>query len=417
MRSLENKTIAILIGGHLASAPRVQKEAAALRKAGAKVSVFGAWSSETLAAEDLAISKDLDVTFLAAVNYCNNNNFTVRIKQKVSSVLFTRFGIVTPRIFGSGAPELFRAARNLRADFTMVHSEAGLWVAKKLLQEGLRVGVDFEDWFSQDLSDADRKSRPVARMQTLERYLLNNAHCCFATTQAMAVALANDAGTISLPTVIPNCFPSSGRQDAIGRAGDKRPADQVSFYWFSQTIGPGRGLEALARALPLLHGEWRLAIRGNLRGYGDWFNDNFPKHLRERIQLLDIVPNDELLACTMSHDVGLALEIPFCPSRDLTATNKIFEYLRAGLAVIATNTAGQHEVMMACPEAGEVVAPDNAVCLAAAMQRIIDKPELLRERKTFSMHAGEVTWAWERYEQSLTDAVVAGIAKINEPGI
>lgn len=417
MRSLENKTIAILIGGHFASAPRVQKEAAALRKAGAKVLVFGTWSSETLAAEDLAIAKDLDVEFSAAVNYCEKSNFTVRIKQKFSSVLFTRFGIVTPRVFGSGAPELFKAARNLRADLTMVHSEAGLWVAKKLLQEGFNVGVDFEDWFSQDLSDADRKSRPVNEIQTLERYLLKNACCCFATTQAMALALANDAGTTSLPTVIPNCFPSSGRQDAIGRAGDKRPANQVSFYWFSQTIGPGRGLEALARALPLLHGGWQLAIRGNLRGYGDWFNDNFPKNLRERIKLLDTVPNSELLACTMSHDVGLALEIPFCPSRDLTATNKIFEYLRAGLAVIATSTAGQHEVMMACPEAGEVVVPDNEVCLAAAMQRIIDKPELLRERKTFSMHAGEVIWTWERFEQSLTDAVVAGMSKTNEPSL
>lgn len=411
MRSLENKTIAILIGGHLANAPRVQKEAAALRKAGAKVNVFGTWSNEILAREDLAISKGLDVNFFAVVNYCEKKNFIVRVKQKLSYLLFSRFGIVTPRIFGTGAPELLRAASKLRADFTMVHSEAGLWVAKKLLQDKYRVGVDFEDWFSQDLSEADRKSRPVKEIQALERYLLKNAYCCFATTQAMASALANDAGTTTLPSVIPNCFPSSGRQDAVNHPGDHRPADLVSFYWFSQTIGPGRGLEALARALPLLHGEWQLAIRGDLRGYGDWFNDNFPKDLRERIKLIEIVPNSELLARTMSHDVGLALEIPFCPSRDLTATNKIFEYLRAGLAVIATNTAGQHEVMMACPEAGEVVEPDDEVSLAAAMQKMIDHPELLRERKTSSMHAGEEAWAWERFEQCLTDAVVVGLTK------
>ncbi len=413
MRSFEKKTIAILIGGHLSNAPRVQKEAAALRKQGAKIHVFGTWWSETLAAEDLAISKHLDINFSAVVNYCEKKNLIIRVKQKFSQILFSRFGIAVPRIFGLGAPELLKASSNLRADFTMVHSEAGLWVAKKLLQEGFSVGVDFEDWFSQDLSDADRNSRPVVQMQALERYLLNKAHCCFATTQAMAVALANDSGTSSIPTVIPNCFPSSGRLDAMGRTGDVRPTNQVSFYWFSQTIGPGRGLEALARALPLLHGEWQLSIRGDLRGYGDWFNENFPQNLRERIKLLDIVPNAELLARTMSHDVGLALEIPFCPSRDLTATNKIFEYLRAGIAVIATNTAGQHEVMRACPEAGEVVKADNAESLAAAMQKIIDNPKLLSERKISSMHAGEVTWSWEQYEQSLIDAIVAGVSNTN----
>ena len=44
-----------------------------------------------------------------------------------------------------------RKAQHIRADLTIVHSEAGLWVGKQLIQKGYAVGVDFEDWFSRDL--------------------------------------------------------------------------------------------------------------------------------------------------------------------------------------------------------------------------------------------------------------------------
>jgi len=43
------------------------------------------------------------------------------------------------------------------------------------------------------------------------------------------------------------------------------------------------------------------------------------------------------------HDIGFAGETPSIRSRDLTATNKILQYLLAGLAVVASDTAGQRE--------------------------------------------------------------------------
>ena len=405
--ALRGKKLLISIGGHLSSAPRVQKEAKALRDAGAIVFIRGTWWSQALAAEDKALALAMGVDLAPVVDISNTGiqSHLQRIRQRIGREIFARFGWVTRSAFGIGTPEMLREARRINADLTMVHSEAGLWVGKKLLADGRRVGVDFEDWFSQDLPLADRKGRPVSALQALERQLLRDAHCCLTTSHALAGALASDAGTSRVPTVVPNCFPSAMRVNALRGTRDAKPDGVVSFHWFSQTIGPGRGLETLALALPSLRGPWQVTLRGALRSHSDWFDSTFPVAVRSRVHLLDPVPNGDLLARAMSHDVGLALEVPFCSSRDLTATNKIFEYMRAGLAVIATHTLGQAEVMRACPGAGDLIPPEDPAALAAAMQKMLDDADYLANCRHFSDEAGCTVWSWEAHEAKLVRAI------------
>ncbi len=396
-----------MIGGHLAFAPRAQKEAKALRNAGHDVMVRGGWWSDALAQEDVELAQRMDIDFAPVIDTRKKDigSFLFRFKQRLTRELFLRTGICSPRIFGPGAPEFLREARRLQPDVVMVHSETGLWVGKQLLDEGYRVGIDFEDWFSQDLLPQDRGGRPIEALQALERELLQRACCIVTTTRVLAEKLAEDARCARIPIAVPNCFPAGERERALRVQKDEVPPGTVSFYWFSQTIGPGRGLETLAEALQQLEGNWSLALRGALRGYRDWFEATFPPAVRDRIALLDTVPNEALLARSMGHDVGLALEEPFCPSRDLTATNKIFEYLRAGLAVIATETQGQMEVMAECPDAGLTIPPGNAHALAAVMQRMIDDSDYRMSCKKAAWEAGAGPWAWETHAPRLVEAI------------
>jgi glycosyltransferase involved in cell wall biosynthesis len=375
------------------------------------VFVRGTWWNDAFADEDMTLALELDVDFAPVMDLRPGiaRRGRVRVEQRVARELFKRFRVVTPRVFGVGGPELLRGEQQIGADMTIVHSEAGLWVAQKLLSEGRRVGADFEDWFSQDLPESQRAGRPVDALQRIERDILRRAHYTATTTRALAEALAGDAGTDRVPLVVPNCFPAAERAAALAGPRDPRPSGAVSFHWFSQTIGPGRGLETLARALPLLRGEWHVSLRGSLRGYSDWFNRTFPDSAHSRVALLESVPNSELLARTMSHDVGLALEEPYCASRDLTATNKLFEYLRAGLAVIATRTRGQEEVMRATPAAGVLIRPADPADLANAMQALIDDRALLRSRQKCAVAAAETTWAWERHAGVVVAGVSAGL--------
>lgn len=405
------RTVMIVIVGHLASAPRVQKEAAALRRAGARVVVRGNWFDSMLATEDMALAKELDVDFAPVVDLRRDGGGRIadRLRHRIAHERFNRFGHLSARVLGPGAPELLRAARGICADLTMVHSEAGLWVGRKLLDQGLRVGVDFEDWFSRDQLPADRNATAREALHSLEHFMLRNAHCCLTTTSVMAEAMAADAETIRVPTVVRNCFPTMTTGVADPVDGDPVDKAAVSFYWFSQTIGPGRGLETLAQALPLLRGHWQLNLRGSLHGYREWFERTFPREIRGRIQCLDPVTNAELPLRTRSHDVGLAIELPYCLNKQLTASNKIHEYLRAGLAVIATRTQGQQEVMQASPGAGVLVDASDAQALATAMQRMLDEPLHLLSCQRSSAQAGHLVWDWPLHEPILLRALANAI--------
>jgi glycosyltransferase involved in cell wall biosynthesis len=400
------RKILILIGSHLATAPRAQKEARALRVAGADVAIRGTWWSDTLADEDISLARELDVDFgtVADVRHGSAGRAGTRIRQRIAREMFTRFGVVTPRAFGLGAPQYLAEARRIAAGLTIVHCEAGLWAGKKLILEGHRVAADFEDWFSHDMPQSERIGRPVDALHETERHILRHASYVTTTTRALADALAVDAGIERIPFVIPNSFPALERSNALSGSRDSRPADAVSFYWFSQTIGPGRGLETLARAIPLLRGDWSVTLRGSIGGHSSWFEETFADVPRSRFSHLETVPNSQLLARTMSHDVGLALEEPYCASRDLTATNKLFEYFRGGLAVIATRTRGQEEVMSASADAGVLIGPGDPADLAQAMQAMIDDRELLKSLQRHAVLAAETTWAWERHADALVTA-------------
>jgi glycosyltransferase involved in cell wall biosynthesis len=273
-----------------------------------------------------------------------------------------------------------------------------------LLNKGFRIGVDFEDWFSEDLMPEARRRRPILALAAVEKFLLKHATYCQTTTRVMAKAMSMKAKAERIPLAIPNVFPWSDRAHIEQHKSDER-GDEVSFYWVSQTIGPGRGLEVLAQALRKIEGHWRLRLRGELGQNAGWFDTTFPSQIRNRIQLLEPVTNKELLARNASHDVGLALELPYLPNKDLTASNKIFDYLRAGLAVIATNTAGQTEVMSTCPDTGWVVPAENVDALATALQQAVDNPHKLAIRKRAALSAAQEHWSWEHYEHSLVAMV------------
>ena len=60
----------------------------------------------------------------------------------------------------------------------------------------------------------------------------------------------------------------------------------------------------------------------------------------EQIHFHPIVPPEALLACASVHDVGLCLEVPLSANKDACISNKIFVYMLAGLAIVASRTRG-----------------------------------------------------------------------------
>ena len=404
---MENeKHLLILIAGHFANAPRPQKEAQAAREAGFRVSVRGTWHDDSLANEDRELARDLDVDFAPLLDLRSRNlpSLLSKARSKFARTWNRATNRTTASTHGLTGPHMLRESLRLNPDLVMVHSEAGLWAAKQLIARGFRVGVDFEDWFSEDLPESSRPLPERNALKALEHYVLHHAHTTLATTHSMARALASEACCNRVPERIPNAFPAPGISTSPQRG--EHPEAPVRFYWFSQTIGPGRGLELLALALADLRGDWELHLRGNLRGYQTWFDRHFSQFGPGKIHVHATVPNHELPLRSASNDVGLALEIPEILNRDLTATNKIFEYVRCGLAVIATRTQGQVEILEECPDAGWLVSPDHPAELRGALQRCIDEPALLFQAKLAARSASMSVWSWDRHAPILRRALV-----------
>ncbi|MEM1440968.1 MAG: glycosyltransferase [Verrucomicrobiota bacterium] len=408
----ENRRLLILIGGHFANAPRPQKEAAVAVESGFRVTVMGLWTDSTLAREDEKLAESLGVEFepLLDLTKPSLQGFLARARTRFASFAFQKFNLTLPESYGITARHMFQAAKKLGPDLIMVHSEAGLWAGKRLLDSGYKVGVDFEDWFSEDLPPEARKSRPIYRLKRLEHHLLQHSSLSLATTDAMGNALVVSSGCKRRPVTIPNTFPVVIKKEENSPATDE--SAPVRFYWFSQTIGPGRGLEPLAQALEEVTGSWELHIRGNKRSYTDWFEETFQDLPEGRVILHSTVPNEELSHASSLYDVGLALENFRIRNRDLTATNKIFEYLRSGLAVIATDTSGQLEVMERCREAGVIVRCNEHEELVTALQHFIDNREALASAQRAALKAATTTWAWDQFATRLSQSLKMASSQI-----
>ncbi|HYN80862.1 MAG TPA: glycosyltransferase [Gemmatimonadaceae bacterium] len=396
--------ILILIGGPLWTNPRTQKEADVLADIGHEVSVGGVWFDSLSESRDRAIYAGKPWTFRPILDFRPRTlrgrikNIQVRARTRAARELFKRLGLVLPAIHGYGHSEMLATALKLEAELTIVHSEAGLWVGDRLLDRNMNVGADFEDWFSEDLAGHDRALKPITRIKELERRHVRECAYLVTTSNALAKALAAEYESRT-PATVYNVFPPDSTRGATKPGRDRVSSEQVSLHWFSQTIGPGRGLELLFESLRRVEVPCEIHLRGAVTAQVKAaLQSQIPPGWRDRIYFHGTVSNEELPRRIAEHDVGLALESSTTRSRDLTITNKLFQYMQGGLAVIATATAGQREVFSAAPGIGMLVHEGNASELAGAITALVsDRTLLMKIRETAREHFNHrFSWAEQR---------------------
>lgn len=399
--------ILILIGAHLCTAPRPQKEADTLANAGHDVTIRGIWFDPEMVKRDRLLISNKKWRFEPITDFQPTTtqgrlkNSIIRFQGRIARERFQRFGTFSPELLGYGAKQMLRAAREAMPDLTIVHSEAGLWVGNQLLNSGFKVGVDFEDWFSEDLLPEARATRPITQLKALESRLARECRYCLTTSQALASALAATYQAVK-PIVVYNVFPWAERQQLDYQKRDRHNLNLPSLHWFSQTIGPGRGLEILFQALTYLTLPVEIHLRGNYSEIArQWLEPLIPQQWRDRLFIHPTVPNAELLSRIAEHDIGLALERTDIPSRNLTVTNKLFQYIQAGLAVIATDTAGQREILSQVPTVGRLIPNNEPLKLAQAVEYLIRNPESLSATKVAALYAAKEKFCWEKQARVL----------------
>jgi glycosyltransferase involved in cell wall biosynthesis len=221
----------------------------------------------------------------------------------------------------------------------------------------------------------------------------------------MSEALALEYGCPP-PMVIYNAFPWSDRESLDGLEKDRPSRAVPSIHWYSQTLGPGRGLEDLVASLPHITHDVRIHLRGNpASGFDSWLTSLVPPRWQDRITFHGLVPEHELLSRISEHDIGFAGEMKYCASRQLTVTNKILHYLLGGLAVVASDTAGQREVAVQAPGAVFLYQGGDPASLAMQLNQLLASSERLRRAQAEALEAARQTFCWERVNQAFVSHI------------
>src|SRR5262249_33436983 len=126
-----------------------------------------------------------------------------RAARKGANVAHGILGISSALQLGHSTRRLVTEAMRRDPDLCIAHSEPGLHAARALMRRGRRVGVDMEDWFSEDLLPEARRHRPLALLRALETLLLACSAFASSTSRTLCDALARNYGC-DAPTVIYN---------------------------------------------------------------------------------------------------------------------------------------------------------------------------------------------------------------------
>ena len=360
------------------------------------------WQSGDLLAKDMEILKGHTISYkpylsMLTGEITHSSLLFYRIRKKVAAGLQKRFHIGTKRAISYAPEMMYKGALKENADLYAAHLECAFYAGKKLTEAGKRVSFDFEDWYSRDYLIP---SRPVRLLESLEKFALKNGLFCTTTSKAMAQALKDAYKVNKEITVIYNGFSMEESIERKEIQQDHNDHPYTKIAWFSRTIGPGRGLEYLLRELALYGQPVELHLLGEMRkGFKEVLETGFEKLKNHSLVIHDFMPHDQLPAFLAQFEMGLAIEENVNDNKKLTVSNKMLQYLQAGIPVIATNTKGQQEVAAYFPETVEIVDTQQPGMLGIAIDSLVKKNNNFKEveadtfNKIFSWEAQEVKLA------------------------
>lgn len=394
--------LALVTAGHLSTCPRMLKAADALAEEGYDVEVVSTRSTPWAVEADLALQSERRGLYRSTVvDYTRSQGRLLYarsgLRRRVARALAARtseapFRLAT-RAFARVHDELVSAALATSADFFYGGTTGGIAAACEAARRARRpYALDLEDFYSGEPPEGSLDQKLAER---IEREILPGARFLTASSGPIADAYAAKYGVTA--ATIHNVFPLPGRPPDL----ESRREGPLRFYWFSQTVGPGRGLEEAIAAGGVSGIEGELHLRGVIaESYRETLR-NLAKAKAPRLALTLHPPGppDEMTSLASSFDIGLSLEQPVSLNRPLCLTNKALVYLLAGLALVMTDTPGHRPLREELGDKGLVVPPGDVAGLAQGFRRLASDRNYLLECRRASWTAAATRWHWEHSEE------------------
>jgi glycosyltransferase involved in cell wall biosynthesis len=401
--------VCLISPGHLSTNPRLVKEARALQSAGHAVHVicgrFTAWGTandKPLAAEIGSVTPVAFGPTEASRRIYLRQNITQRA-ARVAVRLGLRTQMVAEAAHSPVVRDLIAAAQTVRAELYIAHYVAALPAAARAASRyGAAYAFDAEDFHLGDLPDAPQHAFERRIISAIESRYLRRAAYITAASPLIAEAYAETYG-ISPPIVILNVFPKANAPAEPTTSGSAKPGPSV--YWFSQTIGPGRGLETAIEAIARAKSAPHLYLRGTpAAGYDEHLRRTAMREgAADRLHLLDPASPDELERLGALYDLGYSGEAGFSPNNLRALGNKLFSFLLGGVPSLATDIPAHRQISSELGEAMTLVPIGDAAALASAIDSFLLHPQCLAAARAHAWHLGQARFNWDIEQTLLTD--------------
>jgi glycosyltransferase involved in cell wall biosynthesis len=291
--------------------------------------------------------------------------------------------------------EVFRRARALAADLYHFHDPELMPAGLVLARSGVRVVYDaHEDLAATVLHRAwirRRLRRPLARLvASVEPRAANRLAAVVAATPAIAERFSG----CRCEVVTVNNFPELGEFRDVDRS-DGGPEPAVCFVGEITAI---RGVEVMVEAVAktdarlLLAGSFESpALADRLRALPGW----------SQVVHLGQLGRAEVAEVFARAAAGVVVFAPLANHVRAQPT-KLFEYMSAGLPVIAANFPLWRDIVEGA-DCGICVDPLDADALARTIRWIVANPEAARGLGENGRRAVAATYNWEHEGRKLTD--------------
>jgi glycosyltransferase involved in cell wall biosynthesis len=229
----------------------------------------------------------------------------------------------------------------------------------------------------------------------IERAVVPRCAAVITVSDGIAARLRERYRLPATPTVVRNVSAlqpggSGGLRQQLGVGSD----DPVVLH--QGAPAPDRGCEVLVDAVAMTDGV-HLAFLGDPEpGYGERLLARIRERgIEERVSLLPSVPLNDLLAWTGEADVGVTLLQDSCENHRLALPNKLFEYIAAGVPVVAS-ALPETQALVDRYGVGWCVEPADVGALASALEVALRERANGDRRGHLALAADELSWAREK---------------------